>query len=108
MPFLKMMMIIMMKKMMMMRWPAGRRSAVGGALPAQIWALWAPSGSGRAVLDAEAALLVDRGEGAGGAGGGDGGAPTVVQQQGLYGPILGLAGPVRAWYVLMLHPVGSR
>ena len=46
------------------RRPAGSRSAAGGALPAQIWALWAPSGLGRAVSDAAAALLVDRGEGA--------------------------------------------
>ena len=27
---------------------------------------------------------------------------------GLYGPISGLARPVRAWFVLLLHPVGFR
>jgi hypothetical protein len=30
--------------------PVGGGAASGGALPAQIWALWAPSRSGRAAL----------------------------------------------------------
>jgi hypothetical protein len=65
--------------------PAGRLSAAGGALPAQIWALWAPSGSGWAASGAVAAPLAVAGAGSRGWGGSVGGLLAAMRRRGFTG-----------------------